>query len=45
MDDSKLDQTNLLKNWKEFSKTSKPRTKKDRDKKNTFESINDLYEG
>ena len=28
-----MDQTNLLKNWKKFSEKSRPRTKKDRDKK------------
>ena len=42
-----MGQTNLLKNWKEFSEKSEPRTtkKKDRDKKrNTFDSLNDLYE-
>ena len=42
-----MGQTNLLKNWKEFSEKSEPRTKKkDRDKKrNTFDSLTDLYEG
>ena len=42
-----MGQTNLLKNWKEFSEKSEPRTKKEhRDKKrNTFDSLTDLYEG
>ena len=41
-----MDQSNLLKQWKEFSEKSQPRRKKDRDKKrNTFDSINDIYEG
>ena len=33
MDETEMNQTNLLKNWKEFSDKSRPRTKKDRDKK------------
>ena len=46
MDEAEMDQTNLLENQKEFSEKSKPRTKKDRDrKKKTFESVNALYEG
>ena len=28
MNEAKMDQTNLLKNWKEFCEKSKPRTKK-----------------
>ena len=47
MDEAEMDQANLLKKWEEFSEKSKPRTKKDRDKKkrNTFDTINALYEG
>ena len=44
MDDAKMDQTNLSKYWKEFSEKSRPITKKDRDKKNTFERVNARYE-
>ena len=33
MVEPEMNQTNLLKNWKEFSNKSRPRTKKDRDKK------------
>ena len=40
-----IDQTNLLKNWKELSKKSKPKTKNDRNKKNTFQSVIAPYEG
>ena len=40
-----MDQSNLLKNWEELSEKSKPRTKKGKDKKNAFESVNALYEG
>ena len=28
-----MDQSNLLKNWKEFSEKSRPRIRKDKDKK------------
>ena len=28
-----MDQSNLLKNWKEFREKSRPRTRKDKDKK------------
>ena len=34
MDEAEMDQINLLKNCKEFSEKSKPRTKKYRDRKN-----------
>ena len=41
-----MDQSNLLKTWAEFNKKSKPRTREDKDlKRNTFESVNALYEG
>ena len=44
MDEAEMDQTNLLKKWKEFK--SKPRAEKDRDKKrNTLDTINAPYEG
>ena len=33
IDEAEMDQTNLLKNWEQFSENSKPRTKKDKDKK------------
>ena len=46
IDEAEIDQTNLLKDWKEFSDKSRPITKKYRDKiRNTFESLNALYEG
>ena len=46
IDEAEIDQTNLLKDWKEFSDKSRPITKKYRDKiRNTFERLNALYEG
>ena len=46
MDEALIDQTNLLRNWKQISETSKLGTKKDKNKKwNTFDSINALYGG
>ena len=44
MDEAEMHQTNLLKNWNEFSEKSKPRTKKGRYKKSFFEIANALYE-
>ena len=35
-DEAEMDQTNLLKIWKEFSKRFRPRIKRDRDKKKYF---------
>ena len=41
-----MDQTNLLENIMEFNNKSKPKTKEGKDKKrNTFDSVNALYEG
>ena len=45
IDGSEMDQTNLSKNWEEFSVKSRLRTIKDRNKKrNAFESANALDE-
>ena len=35
-DEGDIDQTNLLKNWKEFNQKSRPRTNKDGDKKDKY---------
>ena len=41
-----MDQRNLIKNLVEFNERSRPKTAKSKDKKrNTFESLNALYEG
>ena len=40
-----MKQTNLLKNIENFSNKSRPRSKKEKEKKKTFDSINALYEG
>ena len=45
IDEAEVDQSNLIKNWEEFRENSKPRTKTSKDKRNTFESVNALYEG
>ena len=41
-----MDQSNLLENMVKFTRKSKPKTKEGRDdkKRNTFDSINALYE-
>ena len=44
IDEAEVDQSNLIKNWEEFRENSKPRTKTSKDKRNTFESVNALYE-
>ena len=46
IDEAEMEQTNLLENILDFSSKSRPRSEKDKDKKqNTFDSINPLYEG
>ena len=46
IDEAEMEQTNLLENIVIFSNKSKPRSKRDKDKKqNTYDSINALYEG
>ena len=46
IDEAEMEQTNLLENIVNFSNKSKPRSKRDKDKKqNTYDSINALYEG
>ena len=41
-----MDQTNLLENMVKFNNKSRPRSKEGKDKKrNTFDSVNSLYEG
>ena len=40
-----MNQSNFLKNLVEFNEKSTPRTTEGKDKINTFESINVLYEG
>ena len=41
-----MDQSNLLKDFKEFINKFRPRTTEGKNKKrNTFESVNALYEG
>ena len=44
IDEAEIDQSNLLENMVEFNKKSRPRKKEDKEK-NTFESVNALYEG
>ena len=39
-----MDQTNLLENRVEFNNKSRSRKKEDKERKNTFESVNPLYE-
>ena len=43
IDEAEMEQTNLLENIVNVSNKSKPRSK--RDKENTYDSINSLYEG
>ena len=46
MDEVEMDQSNLLENMVKFNNKSRPRSKENKDKKrNTFDSINTLYEG
>ena len=46
VNEAKIDQTNLLENIVKFDKKFRPRSNEDKDKKrNTFDSINALYEG
>ena len=46
IDEAEMKQTNLLENIMNFSNKSRPRSKKEKDKKqNAFDSINTLYEG
>ena len=46
MDAGKMDQTNLLESMIKFDNESRPRKKENKDKKrNTFDSVNALYEG
>ena len=45
LDETLMDQSNLLKEFKEFSDKSSPRKTEGKNKKrNTFESVNALYE-
>ena len=46
IDEIEMDQTNLLENIIKLNNKSRPKTKEGKDKKrNTFDSINALYEG
>ena len=46
MEEAEIDQNNLLKNMVNFDKKSRLRSKEDRDeKRNTFDSVNAIYEG
>ena len=45
IDEAEMNQSNFLKNLVEFNEKSTPRTTEGKDKINTFESINVLYEG
>ena len=40
-----MDQSNLLENWVEFNNKYRPKKKKVMKKRNTFDSVNALYEG
>ena len=45
INEAEIDKTNLLDTTVDFSKKSKPRSKEDQDKKNTFDSVSAIYEG
>ena len=45
IDEAEMDQSSLLKNLVGFKNKSRPRTIEGKDKKNTYESAYDLYEG
>ena len=47
IDEAEVDQSNLLEDMVEFNEKSRPTKKEDKEKKkrNTFESVNALYEG
>ena len=45
IDEAEMDQSSLLKNLVGFKNKSRPRTTEGKDKKNTYESAYDLYEG
>ena len=36
INEAEINQANLLKNWKKFREKFRPRTRKDRDKKNAY---------
>ena len=45
IDEADMDQSNLLKSMVEFSAKSRARSKKGKERRNTYESVNDLYQG
>ena len=45
LDEAEMGQSNLLKNMEESDVKSRPKIKQIRKKRNTFDSVNALYEG